>query len=85
MKKQLVIQSIPGRRHVDEGKRFMFKKCQWLIEIHYQVAEQMMECVELMPDQRISLLDAMAIIKDKAEDIIPDGDGECGYRVFRLK
>ncbi len=85
MKKQLIIQTIPGRTHIDHGFDLLYKKSLWLIELHYETADNVMEVVEIKPERKIKLTEVMDIIKQQADVLIPEGCGDCGYRVYRLK
>ena len=85
MKKKLIIQTISNQEPIDHGFDYLHKKCVWLIELHYETEENIMEVIELTPSKKIQLTEVMDIIRQKIDDLIPEGCGDCGYRVYRLK
>ena len=85
MKKQLVIQSISNREVIDHSEDHLFKKSHWVIEIHYDINENIMEVVEIRPKKKIKLTEVMEVICQQSQELVPETVGDCGYRVYRLK
>ena len=85
MKKQLIIQTLPNEKPVDRGFDHLYRKCFWLIELHYETEDNLIEVAEIQPEKKIKLTEVMDIIRQQADTLIPEGCGDCGYRVYRLK